>query len=210
VEPLRYTLVGDGSSDRCLLPINDLLLSQDPIVSERGFVPQWADLRRSLPPPRDLSERIHRARREWPCELMFVHRDAESGTNVPRLTEIRAAFLDDGLAQIPVVPVRMMETWLLIDERAIRLAADNPNGASTIPLPELRRLEDEAEPKELLLRCLVLASEKSGRRLDQFRRTLYRRVHRVADLIEDFSPLRRLPAFQQFEASAREALASLS
>ena len=210
MDPLRYTLIGDGSSDRCLLPIVNWLLDQDPFVSARGFIPQWADLRGNRPVPASLRERIQRARQQWPCELMFVHRDAESSTAEPRLAEVLSAVLDDDLVQIPIIPVRMMETWLLIDERAIRLAADNPNGTSTIPLPELRRLEDEADPKELLLRCLVLASEKSGRRLDQFKRTLHRRVHRVADLIEDFSPLRRLPAFQQFESSAREALASLS
>ncbi len=104
----------------------------------------------------------------------------------------------------------MMETWLLIEEKAIRLAADNPNGSSTIPLPDVRRLEHETGPKDLLLHCLILASEKSGRRLDQFNRTLHRRIHRVAELIEDFSPLRQLPAFQQFEALTRQALARLS
>jgi hypothetical protein len=36
-----------------------------------------------------------------------------------------------------VVPVRMMEAWLLIDEMAIRRVAGNPNGRIPIELPVL-------------------------------------------------------------------------
>jgi hypothetical protein len=100
---------------------------------------------------------------------------------------------------VPVVPVRMTEAWLLIDEKAIREAADNPNGSVALDLPALDRLERTPNPKSTLEKVLETASEKTGRRLDQFRRDLNHRKHRVVQFIRDFSPLRRLPAFSAFE-----------
>jgi hypothetical protein len=143
-----------------------------------------------------------------PCDILFVHRDAERPDLASlRLAEIRAATAQLGPASVPVVPVRMTEAWLLIEERAIRLAAGNPNGTAEIPLPPVQRLEHTPNPKDLLYRCLMLASEMSGRRHGNFRQTLPRRVHLVAERIADFSPLRRLPAFARFEATTREIVA---
>lgn len=103
----------------------------------------------------------------------------------------------------------MTEAWLLIDEQAIRAAADNPNGTERLPIPRPQRLEDLADPKGLLHECLLTASETQGRRRDQFKRDLPSRVYRVADLIEDFSHLRQLSAFQIFEETARRVLEQL-
>ena len=100
----------------------------------------------------------------------------------------------------------MTEAWLLIDEKAIRQAADNPNGTERLELPPIQKLESLPDPKQWLHEALVLASEKKGRRLQQFKRDLPSRIHRVAALIDDFSPLRRLPAFQQFETLTCERI----
>jgi hypothetical protein len=96
----------------------------------------------------------------------------------------------------------MTEAWLLIDHRAIRTAADNPNGQAALELPPLNRIEELPDPKERLYNCLRVASGKRGRRLDQFEQRLQKRVHRVASLIEDFSPLRQLSYFRVFEETA--------
>jgi hypothetical protein len=100
----------------------------------------------------------------------------------------------------------MTEAWLLFDSAAIRLAADNPNGQARLDLPRVREIEQVANPKKKLADLLCIASEKSGRRLDQFRRDLSGRVHRVAEVIDDFSPLRVLKAFRKFEDDTLEAL----
>lgn len=103
----------------------------------------------------------------------------------------------------------MTEAWLLIDEQAIRRAAGNPNGEASLPLPKVANLETVADPKKLLRDCLIRASEKTGRRLQQFERDLGERAQRVAELITDFSPLQQLAAFQDFEKDAREVLTKL-
>lgn len=207
---LRYTLLADGASDRCLRRILDWVLNQVPDLPPSGFVSQIADLRGYRRPPSGLKQRIEAAYRQLPCDVMFIHRDAEAEAIGRRLEEIRRAAEEADIPPyVPVVPVRMTEAWLLIDERAIRRAADNLHGTEKLPIPRLQRLEDQPDPKSLLHDCLVIASEKSGHRSDRFRRDLPGRVHRVADLIEDFSPLRQLPAFRSFEETARRVIQQL-
>lgn len=207
----RYTLLGDGSSDRCLRPILDWTLTRVADLLPGGFTAQVSDLRDLPQPPSGLRDRIRQAYRQFPCEVMFVHRDAEAEPLERRLEEIQRAAADADIPPcVPVVPVRMTEAWLLIDEKAIRRAADNPHGTVTLSLPRLQRLEDCHDPKDLLYRSLLIASEKRGRRRDQFRRDLPARIHRVADLIEDFSPLRQLPAFRSFEESTRRVVQSIA
>jgi len=106
--------------------------------------------------------------------------------------------------------VRMTEAWLLVEERAIRIAADNPNGAAPLDLPEIEALERMPDPKALLYRALEAACEKRGRRLAQFQRDRSWRVQRVATLIQDLSKLRALSSFQRLEHDTRKAIAEMS
>jgi hypothetical protein len=202
--PLAFTLAGDGATDRSLRTVLEWVLGQLPLLRNRGFVVQVA-----APGP-NLRERLTRALRDYPCDVLFVHRDAEKEPREKRLEEIRRAVSEAGVpACVPVVPVRMTEAWLLINEEAIRRAAGNPNGEVLLQLPKLASLESVPDPKKLLRECLIRASEKTGRRLQQFERDLGERAERVAELITDFSPLRQLPAFKSFENDARETLKSL-
>lgn len=200
--PLVFTLLSDGSSDRVLLPVLDWVLRQH---SLRPFQPQWADLRALPQPPRSLEDRIQVALQLYPCDVLFVHRDAEGGSHTARIGEIRARLGDvTGQAAICVVPVRMQETWLLFDEPALRLAADNPNGRVPLDLPPLDRLEEVPDPKALLHDRLRRASGLRSGRLRKWRSGP--RVHRLADLIRDYSPLRRLSAFHALEEEVRMLL----
>lgn len=72
---LRYTLLSDGSSDKALLPILTWLLRFHHV--DCAIQSEWADLRRLPNPPRNLSEEIERSLELYPCDLLFVHRDAE-------------------------------------------------------------------------------------------------------------------------------------
>jgi hypothetical protein len=184
--------------------ILEWVVRQSSLLQNRGFVVQVAA------PGTNLRERLVRALKDYPCDVLFIHRDAERETRERRLDEIRRAVSAAGAPTfVPVVPVRMTEAWLLIDKSAIRRAAGNPNGGAHLPLPQPARLENVADPKRLLRECLIRASEKTGRRLQQFERDLPERAQRVAELIDDFSPLRQLPAFQAFENDTREVLTRL-
>ena len=52
---------------------------------------EWADLRRLPMPPQTLRERILNAVELFPCDLLFVHRDAEREYPQNRYTEIHTA-----------------------------------------------------------------------------------------------------------------------
>ena len=201
MQPLRYTLLADGSSDRTLLPILTWLLRRycGAIPIEAAF----ADLRRLPHPPKKLSERIHWSVELYPCDLLFVHRDAESAPIEKREAEIRKALKESSMADsvrvVCVVPVRMQEAWLLIDEAALRRAAGNPNGTQALAMPDVQKLEELADPKQLIRELLRQASGLRGRRLERF--NWRSSAHRVAEMIDDFSILYRLAAFQRLAAA---------
>ena len=203
MQQLRYTLMADGSSDRALLPILTWLLRQS--CGEIPIQPEFADLRRLPQPPEELSERINRSVELYPCDLLFVHRDAESATIGEREAEIRKALeessVEGSVRVVCVVPVRMQEAWLLIDEAALRRAAGNPNGTQPLAMPDVQRLEELTDPKQLIRELLSQASGLQGRRLKRF--NWRSSAHRVAEIIDDFSVLYRLAAFQRLAAEVK-------
>ena len=86
---------------------------------------------------------------------------------------------------ICVIPVRMLEAWLLFNEAAIRKAAGNPRGKEQLQIPDIRRLQQLPDPKNDLHQLLSIASGLTGRRQKQF--NVHEKIHRLADLIDDFS-----------------------
>jgi hypothetical protein len=195
---LRYTLVSDGSSDRALMPLLTWLLRQH-LDDDCPIQPAWADLTRLPRRPKGLEERVRAALDLFPCDLLFVHRDAEREPLERRLEEIKAACaaLGDAVAVVGVVPVRMQEAWLLLDGVAVRRAAGNPNGRDPLEIPPLKRLDKLPDPKEILYALLRDASGLTGRRLKRF--SAQASALRVAEFIDDFTPLRGLTAFAVLE-----------
>ncbi len=207
MDELRYTLVTDGSSDTALIPILNWILTENGIRCP--IQPTWADLaalrtqdRRRLP------DRIRSSLVYYPCDLLFVHRDAERATRESRVQEISQAIADLPEALSPVfvcvIPVRMQETWLLIDETAIKTAAGNRRYAGELELPTARNLELLSDPKDLLYRLLIQASDLSRRRQRSF--PVARRARLVTEFVEDFSPLRQLSAFTALEEEVSNAI----
>lgn len=201
MEKLAFTLLADGSSDAVLMEPIAWLLQQHLSIPIIGT---WADLGRLPTPPKDLRSRIVTALDLYPCDILFVHRDAEGEPHERRVAEIAAASTGLASRSVPVVPVRMQEAWLLIDERALRRAAGNPNGRIEIQMPAIDRLEDIRDPKQMLHELLITASEKTGRRRQKL--NLGRLALRLGELIEDFAPLQRLHAFRELETAMLAAL----
>jgi len=206
---LRYTLLTDGSSDATLkFPINWLLEQ----YQVRSFVDQWADLAFHARRPRKLAERLRIVCDEYPCDVLFVHRDSERASLPARVKEIRKDLALAGVRTqaVCVIAVRMTEAWLLHDPEAIRLAAGNPAGRVPLKLPALANIESEANPKRLLRQALLDASEAQGRRRKQRDRDFGPKRFRVAELIADWDPLRRLAAFRFLEDELKRALGALA
>ena len=207
MKELKYTLIADGSSDVVLLKIIKWSLDNlFPLLACEG---RYADFRKIPNPPKRLTDKTNKAKYYYPYDVLFIHRDAES-TNNPHIIDQRREEIwsqideADRERTIAVVPIKMMETWLLFDVEAIKKAAGNRNYRGNINLPTLRALERENQPKELLHSLLREASGKSGRHLKHL--NVDRGVHLVADNIEDYSPLRNLVAFQAFEEELKKVV----
>jgi hypothetical protein len=199
----RATLVTDGSSDVILLPILEWLIGQ---LTSAEIELRWADLRGLRRKPGGLSERLAIATHLYPCNILFVHRDAEGQHAELRHDEIRLAN-KTGTAHVCIVPVRMQEAWLLHNESALREAAGRPSGTDPLDLPPAARWERLADPKLILHNALRQASGAQGRRAKRF--SLARAAHRLAGLITDWSPLRPLQAFARLELDTKNALRNL-
>jgi hypothetical protein len=202
MKEIRYTLITDGSSDRALMPILTWLLIE--LGVNIPIQPTWADFRRLHNPPKKLEDRIQKAIALYPCDLLFVHRDAEKESRQKRVSEIHQAVNlikeDVTFPVVCVIPVKMTEAWLLIDEKAIREAAGNPKGSQPLNLPKPSKTEELSDPKEILKGLLETARGHAPRRQQTVS------ITRIAELIDDFQPLKQLPAFRQLESELRDTL----
>lgn len=196
---LKYTLIADGSSDRTLLKIIKWSLDNlYPTLANEG---SFADFRSLKNPPKTLKQKVDAAKTFYPSDIVFIHRDGE--TTNSKIVEKRRLEVLNELGEfefrrvICVVPIKMMESWLLIDNEAIKKAAGNRSFSGEMNLPLLKNIEKENQPKLLLHTLLTTASGLKGRGLKKFNPD--RAVHFVAEYIDDFSLLRRLVAFQAFE-----------
>jgi hypothetical protein len=129
-------------------------------------------------------------------DILFVHRDAEAQNPSWRFEEIASGATAAGVPWpvVPIVPIRMTEAWLLLDESAIRSVAGRPTGRAPLPLPTLREAERLADPKRRLMEVLLAASETSGRRGHQFKRDFDRHRALLIERLDTEGPVSRLSA----------------
>ena len=196
VGPLTYVLIADGNSDRALDAVVRWALRHQAPEAEIGEA-RFVRRRQSV------AATIASSVESYEPSLVFVHRDAE---NLP--WEARRQEIPNIESVVAVIPVRMTEAWLLIDEQALRSAAGNPNGRERLDMPRPQTLERMSDPKDRLETLLCAASGLSGRRRKAF--SFPNARARLASLIEDFGVLLGLPAFQSFLKELETALASLA
>lgn len=201
---ITATLITDGSSDKLLAPLIEL------IFSEHANLPYQVNCAENLPPlASGLRSRIESALELFPCNLLFVHRDAESIEASQRQLEIESSWPDSSQATmlISVVPVRMTEAWLITNEGPIRSAVGNTNGTEPLGLPAIKNIELSPDPKEILFSALKAASGLNSSRKRNFNPHQFR--HRVSELTEDLEPLRKLKSFRHLEAQVKKLLTDL-
>lgn len=189
---ITYTLLTDGSSDHCLTHHIKWILDQRNV----SFRAQIAF--RALPHKKGLLKRVEAALEFYPCDVLFLHRDAENDSYNSRLEEIRRSL--DGRIDtpvIPIIPMKMTEAWLLHDEEAIKKAAENPNSRVDLNLPRLRDIENISDPKNILFEKLKLATGLTGHRLTKY--NPHQSRHRVAELISSYGALQAVSSFQFLE-----------
>ena len=145
-------------------------------------------------------------------DVLFIHRDADRASADARYREITVAVQQaecDG-HWVGIVPVRMTESWLFLDEVAIRRAAGNPNGRIELDLPSPAEAERMADPKSALRSAIIVGAEVQGRR----RRALTKRLPAIRDqLLENLpvgGPLEQLHSWTRFRDDTVAALNQIS
>lgn len=192
---VSIVLVCDGTSDICIQDIIQWVVDEH--FSDRTFRIQAA--REVIPAHVPLDARIKRAIEIYEPDIVVCHRDAENNTLAQRLNEIfeAVAVADIEKSVVPAIPIRMVESWLLIDSSAIRSAANNKNGTQALALPTHSRIEKSIDPKTILFTALIKASGLPSQRLKRF--DVHKARSRITGYIDSFAPLRHQTGFVQFE-----------
>jgi hypothetical protein len=140
-------------------------------------------------------------------DVIVVHRDADNAGADARTQEIVKAVTGVAASArvVPVVPVRMTEAWLLLDEAAIRRVAGNPNGRAKLGLPKLHEVESVADPKHLLKQCLLTAADCTGRRRDQVGRRFDEHRRNLLQRLDPHGPVTKLASWQRLVDSVAAA-----
>jgi hypothetical protein len=144
-------------------------------------------------------------------EIVFIHRDADGAGREVRVSEIWLAVSEtmSEAIHVPVVPVRMTEAWLLLDEQLIREVAGNPNGRVRLDIPSVREVERIADPKARLKELIVTASETTGRRRKNLQAAFPYNRRRLLEELDPTGPVRHLESWCQFVDDTAEALRKL-
>lgn len=176
---MRCLLVCEGNSDAPLVSHIQRLLGV------YGFQPSDFD---GSTDGRRLIDKVRNGLRQAErYDLLFVHRDADRTGADARHREIAQAVQQSGYhgPYVGIVPVRMMESWLLLDDVAIRSAAGNPNGRAGLDLPSPAEAERMADPKSALQTAIRACAEVQGRR----RRALAKRLPGIRDQLLENLPI---------------------
>lgn len=206
----RAIFLADGSSDEPLGEHLEVLCARRDLAV-RVTTP---DLRRlPRPPGHRVADRLQAILDlgDTP-DILFVHRDAEAQEPAQRVAEIGRAVEEAGIAEpwIAVVPVRMTEAWLLLDEQSIREVAGRPNSTVDLGLPPVSGIEAQPDPKSLLDHALEAASGLTGRRQDRFRRRFGQHRRTLLQRLDIDGPVRQLNAWQALESALDELAAKLA
>lgn len=206
----RAVFLADGSSDEPLSEHLEVLCARRRL-DVRVTTPHL----RSLPNSPGLSvparlNAVLEVDNTW--DILFVHRDAEGQDPNLRFEEVENAVAEirPDLPAVAIVPIRMTEAWLLLNEEALRTVAGRPNSTVGLGLPPISRIEGHADPKSLLKQALDTASELSGRRLHKFQARFgdHRRI--LLQRLDLDGPVRQLSAWQTLESSLDELAGRLT
>ena len=206
---IRGVFLADGPSD---LPLGEHLSS---LCVERGveLVLTSIDPHRVPSTGRSVEDRLRFLLKEGDgFDIAFVHRDAESAPPDNRRAEIAAGASAAGVEApiVPIVPVRMTEAWLLLDEMEIRTVAGKPRSTTQLNLPHHREVERLSDPKARLADVLLAASCTQGRRREQFKRDFPRHRALLLRRLDLLGPVTKLTAWQRLQSDLDAALASLA
>jgi len=195
-----FILTGEGSSDLRLVEHIENILIESGFAEASGEAPDLSVFKQ--PVGRTVSEKLSVLLTHYPnVDVIFIHRDADNVGILAREQEISAAA--QGVVEmdriIPVIPVTMLETWLLADSEAIKRVAGNSGYKGKLEcIPAIRQMENNPNAKQLLLDALCEASQTQGTRLRKFKKRFPEMRARLTFDLDPNGPVRQLDSYQHF------------
>lgn len=202
---INFLFTGEGSSDLKLVDHIENLLIEIGFDEVSGEAPDLGMFR--IPVGRSVKDKVKVLMDHYPnTDLIFIHRDADNKGPEIRKREIMQAI--EGVVErekvIPVIPVTMLETWLLADKESICRVAGGSDIVRLACIPPAKKLESEKNSKDLLLRALCEASEESGGRLKKFKKRFGEMRARLVYELDPEGPVTQLNSYQDFRRSIEE------
>jgi hypothetical protein len=207
---IQILFIGEGPSD------SGIAAHIRRIAAEHGHTAFITDpLVQRLPPPprRTVASKLQAVKDLGGIyDLVVLHRDGDRDGRGPRLAEIGAAArkVMPDVPHVPVIPIRMTEAWLLLDETEIRRVSGAPNGKTPLNLPKPSKVESIPDPKTILKETLARASGLSGRKLATFNDRFSRNRALLLERINPEGPIRDVPSWRDFNADLISGLDQLS
>ena len=145
-------------------------------------------------------------------ELLFIHADGDGDPAVARERQVDPAGtrIQEDLQTwtgrwVPVIPVRAMEAWALVDGEALRRALGSSLSNERLGLPKRPAECEKIEDPKLALREVCGRALKRGRRV---RRAPEEYLQLVAGQVR-LELLAQVPSCRELDKALREALAAL-
>lgn len=152
---------------------------------------------------------------KYSITMLCIHSDADCESNKVVLQRKFEPFLqalseksdkDYCKVVIPIIPVRMMESWMLAD-KALFKSMINAKKETEQELGIEKNPESYSDPKEIIKRALRIAQKNVSRRRYQMTiDDLYEEVGRDIEL----DSLRKLTSFRHFEQGVRFAFKQMN
>jgi hypothetical protein len=203
---INFLLTGEGSSDLRLVEHIENILIEHGFSEVKGEAPNL-----SLFPQRigtSLREKLPALVKHYPsADLIFIHRDADNVGIEVRQQEINEAASETikGKYIIPVIPVCMLESWLLADHEAIKRVAGKPSKKGPLTsIPPLRNIESTRNAKSILMDALCEASETQGNRLLNFKKRFPEMRARLTIDLDPQGPVQNLSSYKNFIKSIED------
>ncbi|MBF8792230.1 DUF4276 family protein [Pseudomonas monteilii] len=203
---INFVLIGEGSSDLRLVEHIESILVGEGFTEVNGEAPDFSVFKNKI--GCSVGEKLQAIVSHYPsADVIFVHRDADRAGIDERVREIFEAIPNciRHHKVIPVVPVTMLETWLLADAEAIKRVAGNRGYRGDLPnVPALRALENVRDPKALLLQTLCEVSGTTGARLTKFKKRFGEMRARLTFDLDPDGPVSDLESYKVFRREISE------
>lgn len=198
--------IAEGTSDH---PLSNIV--------ETLFFTKGVEIRLSTPDFSLLSEKVNKdikSKVEAGVKLIgsvpdviVIHRDADNSGTLARIKEIDLGtrHLLNLTKVVPIIPVKMTEAWLLLDEKSIRTVSGNPKGKVSINIPKVREVESIANPKSFLAECILTASELTGRKRETLKKRFNQNRRQLLGKLDQEGPVTSLPSWQNLLKSVEKA-----